>query len=384
MRSSLLVKTMCSESLPKEFEKTTEVLPFPKYGLSSVEEFRKAEQEVHHHEWLKKAGLTSEEIKLYQENEAGLLDQRKKIESGALKDKLEDIYNKINNAHNQNKSHTITSQTEQPSTSSAPENLIERLQQKPITFYPEGHPMNELKQLEGNLFGQMKNDMMPLTKRRKLLRRLQRKKERLQHDNPFNIAAIPSTSRVDRPGSLWDMREMPRLIPHTITSKDQEANAMGPHFRAMYTVRNNKILRLEPVQREQDEHRALDLVMQNNDAETNLLEGTKMPTDDIRKIDRFKDWTPGTPSKVLFLKNIAPTVSLEQLSLLFNQFLLANGGPVDVRLMTGRMRGQAFVSFQSEDIAIQALDEVHGTILSGRPVIAEFGRNTNSIQDDFR
>ncbi|CAH1634727.1 unnamed protein product [Spodoptera littoralis] len=375
---------MCSESLPKEFEKTTEVLPFPKYGLSSVEEFRKAEEEVHHHEWLKKAGLTSEEIKLYQENEAGLLDQRKKIESGALKDKLEDIYNKINNAHNQNKSHTVTSQTEQPSTSSAPENLIERLQQKPITFYPEGHPMNELKQLEGNLFGQMKNDMMPLTKRRKLLRRLQRKKERLQHDNPFNIAAIPSTSRVDRPGSLWDMREMPRLIPHTITSKDQEANAMGPHFRAMYTVRNNKILRLEPVQREQDEHRALDLVMQNNDAETNLLEGTKMPTDDIRKIDRFKDWTPGTPSKVLFLKNIAPTVSLEQLSLLFNQFLLANGGPVDVRLMTGRMRGQAFVSFQSEDIAIQALDEVHGTILSGRPVIAEFGRNTNSIQDDFR
>ncbi|KAF9824884.1 hypothetical protein SFRURICE_015282 [Spodoptera frugiperda] len=375
---------MCSESLPKEFEKTTEVLPFPKYGLSSVEEFRKAEEEVHHHEWLKKAGLTSEEIKLYQENEAGLLDQRKKIESGALKDKLEDIYNKINNAHNQNKSHTVTSQTEQPSTSSAPENLIERLQQKPITFYPEGHPMNELKQLEGNLFGHMNNDMMPLTKRRKLLRRLQRKKERLQHDNPFNIAAIPSTSRVDRPGSLWDMREMPRLIPHTITSKDQEANAMGPHFRAMYTVRNNKILRLEPVQREQEEYRAVDIVMPINDAENNLLEGTKMSLDDIRKIDRFKDWTPGTPSKVLYLKNIAPTVSVEQLSLLFNQFLLANGGPVDVRLMTGRMRGQAFVGFQTEDIAIQALDEVHGTILSGRPIIAEFGRNTNSIQEDFR
>lgn len=158
--------------------------------------------------------------------------------------------------------------------------------------------MNELKQLEGNLFGHMNNDMMPLTKRRKLLRRLQRKKERLQHDNPFNIAAIPSTSRVDRPGSLWDMREMPRLIPHTITSKDQEANAMGPHFRAMYTVRNNKILRLEPVQREQEEYRAVDIVMPINDAENNLLEGTKMSLDDIRKIDRFKDWTPGTPSKV--------------------------------------------------------------------------------------
>lgn len=52
--------------------------------------------------------------------------------------------------------------------------------------------------------------------------------------------------------------------------------------------------------------------------------------------------------QVLYLKNIAPSVSQEQLSLLFNQFVLANGGPVDVRMMTGRMRGQAFVGFQSE------------------------------------
>ena len=92
-----------SESVPKDFEKTTEVLPFTKYGLSSMEEFRKAEEEVHHQEWLKKAGLTNEEIKLYQENEAGLLDQRKKIESGILKNKLEQIYNKISNVHNSSK-----------------------------------------------------------------------------------------------------------------------------------------------------------------------------------------------------------------------------------------------------------------------------------------
>lgn len=89
--------------MSKDFEKTTEVLPFTKYGLSSMEEFRKAEQEVHHLEWLKKAGLTSDEVKLYQENEAGLLDQRKKIESGVLKNKLEEIYNKISNMHNEGK-----------------------------------------------------------------------------------------------------------------------------------------------------------------------------------------------------------------------------------------------------------------------------------------
>ncbi|KAJ8728734.1 hypothetical protein PYW07_006430 [Mythimna separata] len=374
---------MCSESVPKDFEKTTEVLPFNSYGLSSMKEFRKAEEEVHHHEWLKKAGLTSEEIKLFQENEAGLLDQRKKIESGVLKNKLEEIYNKISNSL-QSITKSVTQNDEQPSTSSAttPENLIERLQQRPITFYPEGHPMNELKELEQNLFGNIKTDMIPLTKRRKLLRRLQRKKERLLQENPFNIAPIPTMPRVDRPGSLWDMREMPRLIPHTITSRDQEENAMGPHLRTMYTVRDNKIVRLEPVQAVQEEYRAVDIVMPINEAESQLLEGTKMCVDDIKKIGRFKDYEPGIPSKVLYLKNIAPGVSQEQLSVLFNQFVLANGGPVDLRLMTGRMRGQAFVAFRSEELAIQALEEINGTILTGRPIIAVFGRNTNRIQED--
>lgn len=160
--------------------------------------------------------------------------------------------------------------------------------------------MNELKELEENLFGHIKTDMIPLTKRRKLLRRLQRKKDRLLQDNPFNIATVPTSSRVDRPGSLWDMREMPRLIPHTITSRDQE-EAMGPHLRTMYTVRDNKIVRLEPVQAEPEEYRPVDIVMPINEAESQLLEGTKMSVDDIKKIDRFKDYEPGIPSKVCLM-----------------------------------------------------------------------------------
>lgn len=183
--------------------------------------------------------------------------------------------------------------------------------------------MNELKELEDQMFGHMKSDMIPLSKKRKLLRRLQRKKDRLAQDNPFNIATIQSTSSVDRPSSLWDMRAMPRLIPHTITSRDQEENpmglhlrnmytvrdsktvrndAVGPHLRTMYTVRDNKIVRLEPLQAEQEEYVAVDIVMPINSAESQLLEGTKMSVDDIRKIDRFKDYEPGIPSKVSLMK----------------------------------------------------------------------------------
>lgn len=33
-----------------------------------------------------------------------------------------------------------------------------------------------------------------------------------------------------------------------------------------------------------------------------------------------------------------------------------------------------------ENLAIQALTEINGTIVCGRPIIAQFGRNTNRVQ----
>ncbi|CAH2055667.1 unnamed protein product, partial [Iphiclides podalirius] len=379
---------MCSE-LPKEFEKSTEVLPFTKYGLSTIQDFRKAEKDVKHLEWLKKVGLSNEEVQLYQENEAGLLDHRNKIESSVLKARLEELYNKINKYQNDVSSDQCN--VGAGTSTNKRDESHERIPKKSIIFYPEGHPMNELKEIEEDLFGHLRNDnIMPITKRRKLLRRLERKKERILSQQK-QLRILPTQNKPEqstsKPGSLWDVKEMPRQAgPECGTSKDK---LIGPKEPTMYTIKENKIVRLEPVQRndengEENEFRAVDIVMPVNPAEEQLLEGTKMCLDDIKKIERFKDYEPGIPSKVLYLKNIAPSVSEQQLSLLFNQFLLDNGGPIDVRVLSGRMRGQAFVTFQTEDLAIKALDEVNGTILSGRPIIAQFGRNSNRIQDDNR
>ncbi|CAH2258042.1 jg26742 [Pararge aegeria aegeria] len=247
-------------------------------------------------------------------------------------------------------------------------------------FYAEGHPMNELKEIEEDLFGHLKNEnIIPITKRRKLLRHLERKKEKVisQQKDP-GIDPIAGPSQV-KPGSLWDVKEIPVKQPPS----NSDNRIIGPKKRTMYTIKEDKIVRLEPVQHREnadEEFRAVDIVVPVNAAEEQLLEGTKMCLDDIKKIDRFKDYEPGLPSKVLFLKNISTRVPQEQLSLLFNQFHLENGGPVELRLMSGRMRGQAFVTFQSEDLAIQALVEINGTILGGQPIIAQFGRNSNRIQ----
>lgn len=331
-----------SSEMPKEFQKTTEVLPFTKYGISTVEEFKKVEKDIQHLEWLKKIGLTNEEIKLYQENEAGLLDQRKKIESNVLKSKLEALYNKINDFQNasgryvyfrnitfncyffisilifeityvlfSNKKCKViffclpslheNKTGPSPSSGSSEDDIINRIHKHPLKFYPEGHPMNELKEIEDDLFGHLKNDnLLPITKRRKILRRLERKKEKImaqQKDPGIEPVAGPSQLKE---GSLWDVKDKSQAKPKT------HQDIIGPKNRTMYTVRDNKIIRLEPMGQEDDdreEYRAVDIVVPINPAEEQLLEGTKMCLDDIKKIDRFKDYEPGIPSKVSSLKH---------------------------------------------------------------------------------
>ncbi|XP_059060978.1 RNA-binding protein 41-like [Achroia grisella] len=371
---------MCSESMPKEFEKATEVLPIVTYGISTIEDLRRAEAEIHLLEKLRRAGLTAYEVKLYQENEAGIVDQRTKIESSVLKAQLEAIYEKISDYE---QSESLKQSKEQPSASkNTPEDVFERLKDKPITIYPDPHPNKNNKKANGDIYTP---EIIPITKRRKSLRRFERNKEKvLSQDGQINIP-VHDTPVVNRPGSLWDVKELPKKQQNVEATNNCDTS---PKKNTMYTIRNNKIVRLEPLPGDQgvleDEYQAVDIVLPTNSAEQQLLEGTKMAVDDIRKIERFKDYEPGIPSKVLYLKNIAPSVSEEQLSLLFNQFMLENGGPVEVTLMTGRMRGQAFASLQSEDLAIRALDEVNGTILSGRPIIVQFGRNNTNMEDENR
>lgn len=196
--------------------------------------------------------------------------------------------------------HRLLEEQEKPSTSQTT-NLFERLQHKPIKFYPEGHPMNQIKDLEDTLFGHLNTKLLPLSKRRKILRRLERKKERILSQNKLIIPTTSNVDKVDKLGSLWDLKDIP-IRTSKVRMKPKE-KFIGPKKPTMYTVRNEKIVRLEPVNQGEnvEEFHAVDIVMPINVAEAQLLEGTKMSIDDIRKIDRFKNYEPGIPSKVLFL-----------------------------------------------------------------------------------
>ncbi|KAJ8348455.1 hypothetical protein SKAU_G00270440 [Synaphobranchus kaupii] len=94
----------------------------------------------------------------------------------------------------------------------------------------------------------------------------------------------------------------------------------------------------------------------------------------IRSIPRFHNYQRGDPSKVLCVKNLSPRASLAQLVSLFSRFQQPDGPPLLYRLLTGRLKGQAFITFSGVGKAEAALELLNGYRLLDKPLVIEFGR----------
>nr|XP_033802273.1 RNA-binding protein 41 isoform X2 [Geotrypetes seraphini] len=81
------------------------------------------------------------------------------------------------------------------------------------------------------------------------------------------------------------------------------------------------------------------------------IQKNRLSEHEIQKIPKFSSYSCGEPSKQ------------------------ADGPQIQFRLLTGRMRGQAFITFPSAEVAQKALLLVNGFCLRGKPVVIEFGKN---------
>ncbi|XP_058737696.1 U11/U12 small nuclear ribonucleoprotein 65 kDa protein [Vicia villosa] len=109
------------------------------------------------------------------------------------------------------------------------------------------------------------------------------------------------------------------------------------------------------------------------------LERGKLPPEEILSLPMFKNYTAGNPASVLYIKNLAKDVIADDFYFLFGSFFgsteAAKSG-LQVKLMQeGRMKGQAFLTFPSTELAHQALNLVNGHVFKGKPMIIQFGRN---------
>ncbi|OMO84700.1 hypothetical protein CCACVL1_10705 [Corchorus capsularis] len=109
------------------------------------------------------------------------------------------------------------------------------------------------------------------------------------------------------------------------------------------------------------------------------LEKGKLPPEEILSLPMFKNYTAGNPASVLYIKNLAKDVLPEDFYFIFGSLfgsIDAAKSSLNVKLMQeGRMRGQAFVTFPSVELAHRALNLVNGYVFKGKPIIIQFGRN---------
>ncbi|XP_050351739.1 RNA-binding region-containing protein 3-like [Nymphalis io] len=105
----------------------------------------------------------------------------------------------------------------------------------------------------------------------------------------------------------------------------------------------------------------------------------RISNSDMKILPVFKNYHPGEPSMRLYIKNLAKTVTEQDVKRIYKRYLQhipeEEQLGFDVRVMQeGRMKGQAFVTFPSVKIAEEALNETNGYLLKEKPMVVQFAR----------
>ncbi|XP_065854167.1 U11/U12 small nuclear ribonucleoprotein 65 kDa protein isoform X2 [Euphorbia lathyris] len=112
------------------------------------------------------------------------------------------------------------------------------------------------------------------------------------------------------------------------------------------------------------------------------IESNKLAPEEILSLPKFKNYTVGNPSSVLYIKNLSKDIVADDFFYIFGSlFGSTDAAKIDleVKLMKeGRMRDQAFVTFPSAELAHQALNLVNGYVFKGKPMIIQFGRSPST------
>ncbi|RHZ64123.1 hypothetical protein Glove_326g137 [Diversispora epigaea] len=121
----------------------------------------------------------------------------------------------------------------------------------------------------------------------------------------------------------------------------------------------------------------------NNCITIEEINKNKMPIEELQKISVMKNYSPGEPNRNLYIKNLVPKkVEEKDLEYLFGRYFNSHSemkSNLEIILMKeGRMRGQAFIKFPTEEQATQALNELHGYLLHDKPMVIHFSSKVQS------
>jgi len=105
---------------------------------------------------------------------------------------------------------------------------------------------------------------------------------------------------------------------------------------------------------------------------TSDIEGGRLSNEEIVK--QFPNYAVGTPYKVLYVKNLDSTITAPDLVSIFIRFQEEGKDKISFKLMDGKMKGQAFITFHDEPTATKALKLTHGFVFKNKPMIIQYGK----------
>ena len=104
------------------------------------------------------------------------------------------------------------------------------------------------------------------------------------------------------------------------------------------------------------------------------------------QLDVFKNYTPGEPTSRLYIKNLSKKATDKDLHYIFGRYIDWNieieKSMFYIQLLTGRMKGQAFVTLPNEQCAKDALEDTNGFELHGKPIVVQFARSAKPKDKD--
>ncbi|XP_065207261.1 RNA-binding protein 41-like [Planococcus citri] len=237
---------------------------------------------------------------------------------------------------------------------------------------PPEHPINQLDKIENELFSHLSLPNNPEKTAKTILRKRKQLLEAVSE--PFGPEKIEDPPREK---TLWDVTEVPTSCKKTCTTK---VYSCKPGPKKLFTIKGGKIVEIKNENDSSEKVNKVDkksLPFISIDLEKNdgLETRSKLSEEEIRKIPKFHNYEKGTPSKVLYLKNLSSSVSEKDLVKLFSKYQEPGESRIIYKLMQkGKMRGQAFIHFSNIATSTRAVEELNGTMLNDKPIIIHFGR----------
>ncbi|EDV22730.1 uncharacterized protein TRIADDRAFT_58601 [Trichoplax adhaerens] len=110
------------------------------------------------------------------------------------------------------------------------------------------------------------------------------------------------------------------------------------------------------------------------------LRANRMSKIELQKLSVYQNYERKEPTGRLYIKNLSDKVKESDLIYIYSRFINKDDNShldrFDVRLLTrGRMKGQAFVNLPDEVVATEAVNETHGYVLHGKPMIVDFAQS---------